>query len=75
MRTVDAGSKYAECFTELADQQLLIPQQIINDCYVPPANEEMPELEVHMFSGRRTGVVYDGRTLEGIVRRDTLLLY
>jgi hypothetical protein len=71
----DAGSKLTECFAEPADQQLLIVQQVINDTYVPALGEEVPTLEVHMVSGRRTGAVYDGRTLEGMVLRDTTLRY
>jgi hypothetical protein len=71
----DAGSKLTECFVEAADQQLLIAQQVINDTFVPALNEEVPTLEIHMYSGRRTGAAYDGRTLEGIVLRDTTLRY
>jgi hypothetical protein len=71
----DAGSKFTECFAEPADQQLLIPQQAIDDTYVPPLNEEVPSLELYMHSGRRTGAVYDGRTLEGMAWRSTNLRY
>jgi hypothetical protein len=71
----DTSGKFTECFAEPADQQLLIPQQAINDTLLPPANEEMPTLNVYMHSGRRTGVVYDGRTLEGLSWRATTLRY
>jgi hypothetical protein len=48
---------------------------VINDSYVPPVHEEPFAHEVHMHSGRRTSVAYDDRTLEGLIRRDTQLLY
>jgi hypothetical protein len=71
----DAGYKMTECFAEVADQQLMIPIQTISDTFVPALNEEVPTLEVHMYSGRRTGVAYDGRALEGLVSHDTKLRY
>jgi hypothetical protein len=71
----DAGTKMTECFAEPADQQLVIAQQTISDTAVAALNEEVPILEIHMFSGRRTGAVYEGRTLEGMTLRDTTLRY
>lgn len=71
----DAGYKVTECFAEVADQQLMISIQTISDTFVPASGEEVPTLEVHMYSGRRTGVAYDGRTLEGLVSHDTKLRY
>lgn len=58
-----------------AVEQLMIPIQTISDTFVPALDEEVPTLEVHMYSGSRAGVVYDGRTLEGIALRDTRLRY
>ena len=58
-----------------ARDQLMISIQTISDTFVPASGEEVPTLEVHMYSGRRTGVAYDGRTLEGLVSHDTKLRY